>query len=72
MATYKIRYGYTYYEETIHGKREIGYDIYEADNAQDAVDQCRQDFYPENELEILSVSKRTECGWLPVFYNTWY
>ena len=72
MAQYKITYTYTDYSDTIHGKRVNSYDTYEADSAQDAVDQCRQEFYIENRLDITSVTKWSPLGyWMPVFDNAW-
>lgn len=72
MGQYKISYTYTDYSDILHGKRVNGYDIYEADNAQNAVDQCREDFYPINELKVLSVALRSLQGfWLPVFDSAW-
>lgn len=72
MGTYKIVYIYTDYSETYHGKRVKSYDIYEEDNAQDAVDSCREDFYIQDELEIIDVLKWSPFGyWLPVLPNGW-
>lgn len=72
MGQYKITYTYTDYSNIIHGKRIKSYDIYDADSAQDAVNQCRQEFYTENEMSIETVSKWSPMGyWIPVFDNAW-
>lgn len=72
MGRYKITYTYIDYSSSIHGQRVRSYDEYEADSAQDAVDQCREDFYIANELDIKEVSKWSFLGyWLPVFDNAW-
>lgn len=72
MEYYKIYYTYTDYSDTIHGKRVNSYEVYEAENAQEAVDQCREDFYICNELDITSVSKRSPFGYYtPVFDSAW-
>lgn len=67
MRKYKVTYNYTTYTQSIHGQRVKGYDIFEADSSQDAIDQCRQEFYIENELEILSVEIWSLAGyWYPL------
>lgn len=72
MSRYKITYTYLEYSNNIHGKRVKGYDEYEADSAQEAVEQCREDFYICNEMQIESVAKWSLCGyWMPVFDNAW-
>lgn len=72
MAQYKVTYTYTDYSDTMHGKRVNCYDIFEAESAQDAVDQCRQEFYIENRLHVTSVALRSLQGfWLPVFDKAW-
>lgn len=72
MERYKITFTYIDFTDTMHGKRINSYDEYKAENAQDAVDQCRQDFYVENQLEIASVAKWSLAGyWMPVFDNAW-
>ena len=72
MGRYKVNYTYSEFSNNIHGKRVNSYDEFETDNAQDAVDQCRQGFYIEHELKITSVSKWSLAGyWMPVFENSW-
>lgn len=72
MEKYKITYNYTTYANTRYGQQVRSYDIFEADSAQDAVDQCRDDFYIENELEIESVAVMTkDCYWMPVIETAW-
>lgn len=72
MSRYKVTYTYTDYSNNIHGQRVNGYDEYEADSAQDAVDQCREDFYICNQLDIEQVTKWSYAGyWMPVFENSW-
>lgn len=72
MGTYKINYTYLDYSNNIHGERKNGYDEYEADTAQDAVDQCREDFYICHNMRITSISKWSYAGyWNPVFDTAW-
>lgn len=72
MNRYKIRFIYTDYSDTIHEQRVKGHDFYEADNAQDAVDQCRKDFYISDQMDIVSVYKWSLLGnWMPVSETAW-
>lgn len=72
MARYKVNYTYSEYSNNIHGKRVKSYDEFEANSAQDAVDQCRREFYAEHEIHVTSVSIWSLHGyWLPVFDTAW-
>lgn len=71
MGRYKVNY--TCVDDTTSYRQRIsGYDIFEADSAQDAMDQCRQEFYIENQMDVTSVCKWSPLGyWMPVFDNAW-
>ncbi len=70
MNRYRVEYIYTSYSDFILGSRLKSYDIYYADSARDAVEQCQDDFYLGNELEILSVEIWSLAGyWLPVDWS---
>lgn len=61
MFTWKVEY--TCYDDTQDWKRINNYRYYQADTAQDAVDQCREDFFPVNEVKIIEVYRKAYYGW---------
>lgn len=63
MFTWKIEY--TCYDDTQDWKRVSSYDYFTADTAQDAVEQCRENFFPVNEVKIETVYKKVYYGWEP-------
>ena len=72
MSRYRVKYTYLEYSNNIHGRVENGYDEFEAENAQDAVEQCRQEFYIASNVHITSVSKWSPYGyWIPISDNAW-
>lgn len=72
MSKYKVSYSYLDFYNNFHGSRVFGYDEFDADSAQDAVDQCREKFYPVHELKITSVDIWSFWGYyLPVFDSAW-
>lgn len=72
MSRYKVTYSYLDFSNNFHGLRVSGYDEFDADIARDAVEQCREDFYPIHELKIVSVSKYSSSGfYIPVFDAAW-
>lgn len=68
---YRVRYVYTDYSSLV-GHRDTGFQLYDAVNGQDAVDQCREDFGPEAELKILDVCIWSGLGyWMPLLDTAW-
>ena len=69
MKEYKVVYTYADCNEDIEERRQRGYDIFEADSAQDAVDQCRREFYLCEQMDIEEVRVRTYSGWSMTIEN---
>lgn len=61
MYTWKVEY--TCYDDTQDWKKISSYHYYQADTAQEAIDQCREDFFPANKVHIEAVYRKAYYGW---------